>query len=170
SDDARKGLLGKGAVLLVSSHANTTSPVLRGKWVLDNILGAPPPPPPPDVPPLKETGPGPTRRTMREQMEQHRANPSCAGCHRRMDPVGFALENFDVAGNWRTTDEGGIALNTADTLANGVRVDGVSQLRQALLDRPTVFVQTITEKLLVYALGRGLTDQDMPVVRTIVRG
>ena len=87
-----------------------------------------------------------------------------------MDPVGFALENFDVVGNWRTTDEGGISLNTADTLANGVRVDGVSQLRQALLDRPTVFVQTITEKLLVYALGRGLTDQDMPVVRTIVRG
>jgi hypothetical protein len=170
SDDARRGLLGKGAVLLVTSHANTTSPVLRGKWVLDNILGSPPPPPPPDVPALKEPEPGAAPRTMREQMEQHRSNPTCAACHKRMDPIGFALERFDVVGTWRTSADGGIAINTADTLANGVRVDGVADLRRALLERPTVFVQTLTEKLLVYALGRGLTYEDMPVVRQIVRG
>jgi hypothetical protein len=169
SDDARRGLLGKGAVLLVTSHANTTSPVLRGKWVLDNILGAPPPPPPPDVPALKENESGAVPRTMREQMELHRTNPTCTACHKRMDPIGFALENFDAVGAWRTTDEGGVRLDTSDVLANGTRVDGVSELRQALLDRPTVFVQTLVEKLMVYALGRGLTHEDMPAVRAIVR-
>jgi hypothetical protein len=170
TDDARRGLLGKGAVLLVTSHANTTSPVLRGKWVLDNILGAPPPPPPPDVPALKEAQPGSTPRTMREQMELHRTNPTCAACHKRMDPIGFALENFDTVGAWRTTDDGGAPLDTSDVLASGTRIDGVSQLRQALLDRPTVFVQTLVEKLMIYGLGRGLTYEDMPAVRGIVRG
>jgi hypothetical protein len=169
TDDARRGLLGKGAVLLVTSHANTTSPVLRGKWVLDNILGAPPPPPPADVPALKATESGAAPRTMREQMELHRTNPTCAACHKRMDPIGFALENFDTVGAWRTTDDGGVRLDTSDVLANGTRVDGVSQLRQALLDRPTVFVQTLVEKLMIYALGRGLTYEDMPAVRAIVR-
>jgi mono/diheme cytochrome c family protein len=169
TDTARRGLLGKGAVLLVTSHATTTSPVLRGKWILENVLGAPPPPPPPDVPALSENGPGAPRRTMREQMEEHRANPACAGCHKSMDPYGFALENFDAVGAWRATYEAGATLNTVDALPDGTKVDGVVTLRQALLKRPDVFVQTVAEKLLVYALGRGLTPQDMPVVRKIVR-
>jgi len=169
TDDARRGLLGKGAVLLVTSHATTTSPVLRGKWVLENLLGSPPPPPPPDVPALREDEPGAPRRTMREQMEQHRNSPACASCHKTMDPFGFALENFDVIGAWRRTNETGAALDTADVLPNGVKVDGVVGLRNALMERPDVFVRTLTEKLLVYALGRGLTYQDMPAVRKIVR-
>jgi hypothetical protein len=163
----RWGLLGKGAVLLVTSHANTTSPVLRGKWVLENILGAPPPPPLPDVPALKESEPG-VPRTMREQMEQHRANPACAGCHKNMDPIGFALEHYDAVGAWRATADG-VALNTADRLADGSDVDDVTTLRAALLKRPSVFVQTFTEKLMVYGLGRGLTYEDGPIVRRIVR-
>jgi mono/diheme cytochrome c family protein len=169
TDDARRGLLGKGAVLLVTSHATTTSPVLRGKWVLENLLGSPPPPPPPDVPALREDEPGVPRRTMREQMEQHRNNPACASCHKTMDPFGFALENFDVVGAWRRTNDTGAALDTADVLPNGVKVDGVVGLRNALMERPDVFVRTLTEKLMVYALGRGLTYQDMPAVRRIVR-
>jgi hypothetical protein len=169
TDAARRGLLGKGAVLLVTSHATTTSPVLRGKWILENVLGAPPPPPPPDVPALAENGPGAPPRTMRQQMEEHRANPACAGCHKSMDPFGFALENFDVVGAWRATNEAGATLNTVDVLPDGTKVDGVVTLRQALLRRPDVFVQTVAEKLLVYALGRGLTPQDMPAVRKIVR-
>jgi mono/diheme cytochrome c family protein len=169
TDERRKGLLGKGAVLLVTSHANTTSPVLRGKWILDNLLGAPPPPPPPDVPALQESEPGSAPRTMREQMEQHRANPACAACHRLMDPFGFALESFDVVGAWRTTNEAGAPLNTADVLADGSAVDGAVALRQALVKRSNVFVQTLTKKLMTYALGRGLTYTDMPEVRKIVR-
>jgi hypothetical protein len=169
ADDSRKGLLGKGAVLMVTSHATTTSPVLRGKWVLDNLLGAPPPPPLPNVPALEEPKPGQAPKTMRAQMEQHRSNAVCAGCHRTMDPIGFALENFDVDGSWRTANVGGIALDTADVLPDGTRIDGVAGLRAALLRRPDVFVQTLTGKLLLYALGRGLTADDMPAVRAIVR-
>jgi hypothetical protein len=169
SDDARRGLLGKGAVLLVTSHATTTSPVRRGKWILENILGSPPPPPPPDVPALKEPAPGAAPRTMREQMEQHREIPGCASCHKTMDPLGFALENFDVDGTWRTKNVGGFVLDTSDVLPDGTRIDGVAGLRQALLARPEVFVQTLSEKLLVYALGRGLTPEDMPAVRAVVR-
>ena len=169
ADDSRKGLLGKGAVLMVTSHATTTSPVLRGKWVLDNLLGAPPPPPLPNVPALEEPKPGQAPKTMRAQMEQHRSNAVCAGCHRTMDPIGFALENFDVDGSWRTANVGGIALDTADVLPDGTRIDGVAGLRAALLRRPDVFVQTLTGKLLLYALGRGLTADDMPTVRAIVR-
>jgi hypothetical protein len=169
TDDARKGLLGKGAVLMVTSHATTTSPVLRGKWVLENVLGSPPPAPPPDVPALQENKPGEAPRTMREQMEQHRSNPTCVPCHKTMDPIGFALENFDVVGAWRTKNEAGMPLNTADILADGTKVDGVVALRKALLKRPDVFVQAFTEKLLVYAVGRGLSAQDMPAVRKIVR-
>ncbi len=168
ADDARRGLLGKGAVLLVTSHATTTSPVLRGKWVLENLLGSPPPPPPPDVPALQEPESRAAARTMREQMERHRRDPACAGCHKVMDPIGFALENFDAVGAWRTTNETGVALDTRDVLADGEQIDGVAGLRQALLKRPDVFVQTLTEKLLVYALGRGLTHDDMPTVRRIV--
>ena len=170
SDDARRGILGKGAVLLVTSHANTTSPVLRGKWVLENIIGAPPPAPPADLDTaLKPEPAGQPPSTMREQMERHRANPQCATCHRITDPIGFALENFDVVGAWRTTNEVGRPINTADELTDGTRIANASDLRAALLKRPDVFVQTLTEKLLTYALGRGLTYQDMPVVREIVR-
>jgi hypothetical protein len=169
ADDARRGLLGKGAVLLVTSHATTTSPVRRGKWILENVLGSPPPAPPPDVPALKEPAPGAAPRTMREQMEQHREIPGCASCHKSMDPLGFALENFDVDATWRTKNVGGFTLDTVDVLPDGTRIEGVAGLRQALLSRPEVFVQTLSEKLLVYALGRGLTPEDMPAVRAVVR-
>jgi mono/diheme cytochrome c family protein len=169
ADDRRRGLLGKGAILLVTSHATTTSPVLRGKWVLENLLGAPPPPPPPDVPALADSGTGAAASTMRQQMEQHRSNPACAACHKRMDPIGFALENFDVVGAWRDTNDAGIRLDTTDVLADGSRVDGVVGLREALLKRSDIFVQTFTEKLMTYALGRGLTADDMPSIRRIVR-
>jgi cytochrome c5 len=168
ADENRRGLLGKGAVLMVTSHANATSPVLRGKWVLENILGSPVPPPPPDVPALKETEPGAVPRTMREQMEQHRANAVCASCHKTTDPIGFALENFNEIGGWRTTNEGGVPLNTAVVLADGTRVGGVGDLRTDLTKNPEAFVQTFTEKLLIYALGRGVTWQDMPAIRHIL--
>jgi len=168
-DESRRGLLGKGAVLMVTSHATTTSPVLRGKWVLDNLLGAPPPPPLPDVPALAEPKPGEAPKTMRQQMEQHRVAPVCAGCHKLMDPIGFALENFDVDGTWRDANVGGFALDTTDVLPDGTRITGATGLRQALLKRPEVFVQTLAGKLLLYAVGRGLTADDMPAVRAIVR-
>jgi mono/diheme cytochrome c family protein len=168
ADAARRGLLGKGAVLLATSHATTTSPVLRGKWILDNILGAPPPAPPPDVPALAENDPA-APRTMREQLERHRASPTCAGCHKLMDPIGFALENFDAVGAWRETSEAGAPLDTSDVLADGTPVAGVSGLRAALAARPEVFVRTFVEKLITYALGRGLGPEDMPAVRAIVR-
>jgi cytochrome c551/c552 len=171
ADQSRRGILGKGAVLLVTSHATTTSPVLRGKWVLENLIGAPPPPPPADLDTaLKTDPPGSDPKTMREQMERHRTNPVCANCHQVMDPIGFALENFDLAGAWRTKDTNGLPLNTADVLTDGTKIDGVVSLRQALVRRPDVFVQTLTEKLMVYALGRGLNSEDMPEVRKVVRG
>jgi mono/diheme cytochrome c family protein len=169
ADESRRGLLGKGAVLMVTSHATTTSPVLRGKWVLDNLLGAPPPPPLPDVPALVEPKPGEAPKTMRQQMERHRVDPVCAGCHKSMDPIGFALENFDVDGTWRTANVGGFALDTTDVLPDGTRIGGAKGLREALLMRPDVFVQTLAGKLLLYAVGRGLTADDMPAVRAIVR-
>ena len=169
-DDARRGILGKGAFLLVTSHANTTSPVLRGKWVLENILGSPPPPPPPDVPALSESDVIDRPLSVREQLERHRASPACAPCHRLMDPIGFALEQFDAVGAWRPAAGSGAPLDVADVLLDGRRVDGVNDLRAALVERREVFVQTFTEKLLIYALGRGLTAADMPVVRAIVRG
>jgi hypothetical protein len=166
--DVRRGLLGKGALLLATSHATTTSPVLRGKWILDNILGSPPPAPPPDVPALAENDPS-APRTMREQLERHRASPTCAACHKLMDPIGFALENFDAVGTWRATSETGAALDTRDVLADGTPIEGVNGLRAALMARPDVFVQTFVEKLMTYALGRGLSASDMPAVRTVVR-
>jgi hypothetical protein len=166
ADDARRGLLGKGGILTVTSHVDRTSPVVRGKWVLENLLGTPPPPPPANVPPLKEREAGQRPRTMREQMEEHRRNPVCANCHKLMDPLGFAMENFDATGAWRATD-GGNAIDASGQLADGTKLDGVVSLREALLKRPTVFVGTLTEKLLTYALGRGLNYGDMPVVRTI---
>ena len=166
--DARRGLLGKGAILLATSHATTTSPVLRGKWILDNILGSPPPAPPPDVPALAENDPI-APRTMREQLERHRASPTCAACHKLMDPIGFALENFDAVGAWRAASESGARLDTRDVLADGTSIDGVDGLRAALAARPEIFVRTFVEKLMTYALGRGLSASDMPAVRAIVR-
>jgi hypothetical protein len=165
---ARQGLLGQGSILSVTSHAERTSPVLRGKWILENIVGVPVPPPPADVPPLKGSEEGHKPRTMREQMTEHRANPVCASCHKVMDPVGFALENFDAVGAWRS-DDSGTAIDASGQLADGTNIDGVIGLRQALLARPEVFVNTMTEKLLTYALGRGLDYHDMAAVRAIVR-
>ena len=167
TDETRKGLLGKGAILLVTSQPNRTSPVVRGKWILENLLGTPPPTPPANVPPLEEAASG-KPRTLREQMEAHRANPVCAACHKIMDPLGFALENFDAVGAWRTRDAGA-PIDASGQLTDGTPVDGVVTLRQALLKRPEVFVGTITEKLLTYALGRGLAYFDEPAVRRIVR-
>jgi len=168
TNDARRGLLGQGSILALTSHAERTSPVVRGKWVLENILGMPVPPPPPDVPPLKGNQEGEKPKTMREQMAEHRANAVCASCHKIMDPVGLALENFDAVGAWRSEDAGQ-PINAAGELADGTKIDGVVALRKAIVSRPDVFVGTLTEKLLTYALGRGLDYHDMPAVRAIVR-
>jgi hypothetical protein len=168
ADERRFGLLGKGSVLAVTSHAERTSPVVRGKWVLDNILGAPVPPPPGDVPQLKEAVEGEKPKTMREQMAEHRTNPTCASCHARMDPIGLSMENFDVVGAWRGED-GGNTIDASGQLVDGTKVDGVVTLRKALMAHPDVFVRAMTEKLLIYALGRGLDARDMPAVRAIMR-
>ena len=165
TDQARFGLLGHASVLAVTSYPNRTSPVVRGKWILENILGATPAPPPPDVPPLADSI---KPKTMRERMSVHRANPVCASCHRVMDPIGLALENFDATGAWRARD-GEAPIDAADTLADGTKVDGPVALRQAMLREPDRFVATLTEKLMTYGLGRGLDYRDMPAVRTIVR-
>ena len=167
TDDARRGLLGKGALLMVTSRADRTAPVLRGKWILENVLGTPPPPPLPNVPPLQASS-DQAPKTLRERMEMHRAGTSCAGCHKLMDPLGFALENFDAIGTWRTR-ESGVPLDASGVLADGTPVDGVVALRNALVARSDVFVRTLTEKLMIYGLGRGLQHFDMPVVRDIVR-
>jgi len=167
TDDARRGLLGKGGLLMVTSRADRTAPVLRGKWVLENVLGTPPPPPLPNVPPLEgSTEEAP--KTLRERMERHRASPTCAGCHKLMDPIGFSLENFDGIGAWRTR-EAGVPLDASGQLADGTKIDGVVALRNAILARSDVFERTLTEKLMTYAIGRGLQYYDMPVVRDIVR-
>jgi hypothetical protein len=159
--------LGKGGVLLLTSHADRTSPVVRGKWILDNMTGNPPPPPPAVVPPFPDAKPG-TLSTIRARMEQHRASPACAGCHRVMDPIGLALENFDAVGAWRTREDG-VPIDTSGVLTDGTKINGVGELRQALLKRPEVLVGTTTEKLMAYGLGRSLEPSDMPAVRAIVR-
>jgi len=166
--DVRRGLLGKGSFELVTSVADRTSPVQRGKWVLTNILGVPPTPPPPGVPELKDNGEGAKVLSVRERMELHRANEPCAGCHKVMDPVGFALENFDGVGHWRATDDGA-KIDPSGTLFEGTRVNGPVELRKMLVARPETFAGVMTEKLLTYALGRGLDAADMPAVRKIVR-
>jgi hypothetical protein len=169
-DDPRRGLLGKGSLLLVTSAVNRTSPVTRGKWILENILGVPAPAVPASVPPLKEN----TDRTdgkvlsMRERMEEHRSNPSCAGCHKIMDPIGFALENFDLTGKWRTVD-GKTPVDGSGELVDGTKLNGPESLRRALLDRSDAFAGVATEKLLTYALGRAVHYYDMPTVRSVVR-
>jgi hypothetical protein len=166
TDQSRRGLLGKGAMLLVTSNADRTSPVVRGKWILDNLLGMPPPAPPAVVPALEPAGDDGRTRTMREQMEAHRKSPVCASCHKLMDPFGLALENFDAVGAWRT-QESGAPINATTTLLDGTKVDGVDELRAALLKRPENIVGTIVERLLTYGLGRGVEARDMPTVRRI---
>ena len=172
SDDRRPGLLGQGSILTVTSYPNRTSPVVRGKWLLENLLGAPPPPPPPDVPALSENENDTAPATMRERMAQHRANPVCASCHAKIDPLGFALENFDAVGRWRAHDtEANTLIDASGELPDGAMFDGPASFRDALLSEPwaSEFVRTVIEKLLVYALGRGLESFDAPVVRGIMR-
>jgi hypothetical protein len=168
ADENRRGLLGQGSVLAVTSYPNRTSVVLRGKYILENILGTPPPSPPADVPPLKETGEGGKILPLRALMAQHRDNPTCASCHRVIDPLGFSLENFDATGRWRTKEVAG-PVDASGQLADGTPVDGPVALRKAILKHPEQFVRTMTEKMLTYALGRGLEYYDMPVVRSIAR-
>lgn len=168
-DEQRRGLLGQGSILTVTSYPNRTSPTIRGKWLLENFLGTPPPPPPPNVPSLKEQASGGGNvLTMRQRMEEHRSNPACAGCHSRMDPMGFALENFDGIGQWRTA-EGNTPIDASGVLPDGVKFNGPAELRRILLSQPEQFVSTVTTKLLTYALGRGVEYYDEPAVRKIVR-
>jgi hypothetical protein len=169
-DDSRRGILGHGSVLTLTSHADRTSPVLRGKWVMEVLLGTPPPAPPPNVPDLEATPDAEDgrMRTVRERMEQHRANPACNSCHRMIDPIGLALDNFDVTGAWRIRDNG-MPVDAASTFYDGTPLAGPSDLRRALLARTDVLVQTFAENLMTYALGRRLTAEDMPAVRALVR-
>jgi len=166
NQEARRGLLGQGSILTVTSYPNRTSPVLRGKWILENVLGTPPPAPPPNVPTLSDNEPGQEAQSLRARMEAHRRTPTCATCHRVMDPLGFALENFDGVGEWRVKEQGG-AVDPVGQLADGTKVDGPVALRQALNKHPDMFVRTVTEKLMTYGLGRGLDYTDMPLVRKI---
>ena len=174
-DDTRGGLLGHASILTITSYANRTSPVVRGVWLLDNFLGTPPSPPPPDVPSLPSAGEAGAPRSVRGRLEQHRANAVCATCHNVIDPLGFALESFDAIGRWRTTNEGGtpfdtgIPIDASGTLVDGTEVHGLAGLRGVILDRGDQFVETVTEKMLTYALGRTLEHYDMPVVRQISR-
>ena len=165
----RRGLLGHGSVLTVTSYATRTSPVLRGKWILDNIVGMPPPPPPPDVPPLKDSKAAGKTLSMRQRMIEHRVNPTCASCHQLMDPAGLSMENFDAIGRWRIRDESGSSIDASGNLPGSAAFDGVAGLRQALIARPDVFAATTTEKLLTFALGRGVDYRDRPAVREILR-
>ena len=170
ADGNRRGLLGQGSILTVTSYPDRTSPVGRGKWVLENVLGTPPPPPPPNVPelePAEDTG---RVLAMRERMEQHRENPVCASCHRVMDPLGLALENFDAIGRWRGHMPGGIAIDASGTMPDGTAFDGPAELRGLLVRDREQFATVVTEKLLIYALGRGIEYYDAPSVRQIVRG
>jgi mono/diheme cytochrome c family protein len=167
-DGTRGGLLGQAAIMTATSYPNRTSPVLRGKWLLENMLGSPPPAPPPDVPSLDESASKVRPQTMREQMEAHRRNPSCAVCHVRMDPLGFSLENFDALGQWRTTTEAG-PIDATASLPDGSTIRGVSGLKALMSSHREDFVRTFTEKLLAYALGRGLEAFDLPAVRAIAR-
>jgi hypothetical protein len=168
-DDNRRGLLGQGSILAVTAYPNRTSPVLRGKWVLENLLGTPPPPPPPNVPSLKDTNAAGEVLSMRERMAQHRSSPVCASCHSMMDPPGFSLEKFDAVGRERTVDELFTQIDASGVLPDGTKFQGPTGLREALLRRPDRFVATLTEKLLIYALGRGLEYYDEPAVRKITR-
>ena len=167
--EQRGGLLGHGSVLALTSYPTRTSPVLRGKWLLDTILDAPPPSPPPDVPPLPDRGAGGRPESVRERLERHRSAAVCAACHASIDPPGFALEHFDGLGAWRTVDEFGNPIDASAVMPSGVTVNGLAGLRTLLLERPEQFVGAVTSKLLAYALGRQLEYYDRPTVRQIVR-
>jgi len=168
--ERRRGLLGQGSILVLTSVADRTSPVMRGKWVMEVLLGSPPPPPPPNVPLLTETAATAAGKvlTVRERMEEHRKSPACASCHRVIDPLGLALENFDPTGKWRIKDAG-VAVDASGVMYDGTKLDGPEGLRDALLKRQDVFLQTFTENLMTYALGRRIEYYDMPTVRRIVR-
>jgi hypothetical protein len=166
--EERRGLLGQGSILTVTSYPNRTSPVLRGKYILENILGTPPSAPPPNVPDIEENKPGEEPKSLRARLEMHRRNPTCASCHRVMDPLGFALENFDGIGEYRVKEVGG-AIDPGGQLADGAPIDGPVALRRALLNKPEMFVRTLTQKLMTYGLGRGLESRDRPLVRAIAR-
>jgi hypothetical protein len=168
--DYRRGLLGHGSVLVLTSVADRTSPVMRGKWVMEVLLGSPPPPPPPNVPPLDATSAAPAGKllSVRERMEEHRRNPACASCHRVIDPIGLALENFDATGRWRIKDNE-VPVDATGVLYDGTKIEGPAGLRSALLKHQDVFLQTFTENLMTYALGRRVEFYDMPTVRAIVR-
>jgi hypothetical protein len=168
--DYRRGVLGHGSVLTLTSVADRTSPVMRGKWVMEVLLGSPPPPPPPNVPALEETSGAVDGRllTVRERMEQHRKNPACASCHRAIDPLGLALENFDVTGKWRIKDNG-MAIDPASQMYDGTPIDGPAALRSALLKHKDAFLLSFTENLMTYALGRRIEASDMPAIRKIIR-
>jgi mono/diheme cytochrome c family protein len=168
TDENRFGLLGKAAVLSVTSYSTRTAPTIRGKYLLENILSAPPPAPPPNIPALEETSKDGKPRSVREMLEVHRKNPVCASCHARMDPLGLSLENFDALGQWRTTDAG-TPINASGVLLDGTKVDGPAALRRALVAQKEQFVRTVTDKLLTYAIGRGLEHYDAPAIRGIVR-
>jgi hypothetical protein len=163
----RGGLLRQGSVLAVTSYATRTSPVIRGKWILANILGTPPPPPPLFVPPLKEMSGEGRILSMRERMAQHRDNPACSGCHKLMDPIGFSFENYDAVGRWRKAEDGK-PIDAGGSLPDGSKFEGVAGLEKALLSRPELFAGTVTEKLLTYALGRGVEYYDAPAVRKVL--
>jgi hypothetical protein len=171
-DPNRRGILGHGSILMGTSRPNRTSPVLRGKWILTNVLGTPPPDPPADVPLLEEDAPGnhDAVLTVRERLAKHRSVPTCAGCHSMIDPPGFALENFDAVGRWRTEDEARKPIDASGMLPDGTKFDGLADFRTALLKEPTRFVTTLTERLMIYALGRGVeVAYDMPAIRRVVR-
>jgi mono/diheme cytochrome c family protein len=167
-DGIRGGLLGQASILAATSYPNRTSPVVRGRWLLESLLGAPPPPPPPDVPALKESGEEGQPKSVRERLEAHRQNPVCAACHVRMDPLGFSLENFDGLGKWRTVSDG-VPIDASASLPDGTEFQGVVGLRALLLDHRADFVRTLTEKMLAYAIGRSVEYYDLPVVREIAR-
>jgi hypothetical protein len=167
--DQRGGLLAQGSLLAVTSYPTRTSPVVRGKWLLNNIFGLPIPPPPPGLNTSLPEQPGKIPPTMRERLAQHRTNPSCNGCHSVIDPLGFALENYDVIGGWRTIDEADKPVDASGTTAGGEKIDGLPGLRRLLLEEPDSFPRTVTEKLMAYALGRRLEYYDKPAVRRIVR-
>jgi hypothetical protein len=167
--DQRGGLLAHGSILTTTSYPDRTSPVLRGKWLLNNLFGLPVPPPPEGVDTTLETKPGAAPASIRERLAEHRKNPACNSCHSAIDPPGFALENFDVIGAWRATDESGAPIDATATMINGNKVAGLSGLRAALAAEPEQFARTVTEKLLAFALGRRLEYYDRPAVRKIVR-
>jgi hypothetical protein len=166
-EERRGGLLRQGSILTVTSYATRTSPVIRGNWILENILGTPAPPPPPDIPSLEDVTVD-ASLSMRDKLAKHREDPSCASCHDRMDPVGFALESFDAVGRWRGFEKG-VAIDVSGGLPDGRTLTGVDQLEEGLLERPQLFVKTLAEKLLTFALGRGLEAHDAPSIRQIVR-